>query len=159
VPCRALVYAEPLTVRVDHLVADITEQIKDVYYRAAVAVDGARRPIELVTRSDRVDAQPRRVLLLDHAEHAQSMPGVEQAEIVEVLDHHHVGSIETKVPVAATFDPVGSSARSRIGRRGRPARGYEPQEAEANAAEQQGDAHDDCEGGDALGEVRRVERG
>jgi manganese-dependent inorganic pyrophosphatase len=110
VPCRALVDAEPLTVRVDDLVADISEQIKDVHYRAAVAVDGARRPIGLVTRSDLVDPRPRRVLLMDHAEHAQSVPGVEQAEIVEILDHHHVGSIETKIPVAATFDPVGSTA-------------------------------------------------
>ena len=110
VPCRALMDAEPLTVRMDDLVADISEQIKDVHYRAAVAVDGARRPIGLVTRSDLVDPQPRRVLLVDHAEHAQSVPGVEHAEIVEILDHHHVGSIETKVPVAATFDPVGSTA-------------------------------------------------
>jgi manganese-dependent inorganic pyrophosphatase len=110
VPCRALLDAEPLTVRVDDLVADISEQIKDVHYRAAVAVDGARRPVGLVTRSDLVDPRPRRVLLVDHAEHAQSVPGVEQAEIVEILDHHHVGSIETKIPVTATFDPVGATA-------------------------------------------------
>jgi manganese-dependent inorganic pyrophosphatase len=96
VPCRALLDAEPLTVRVDDLVADISEQIKDVHDRAAVAVDGARRPVGLVTRSDLVDPRPRRVLLVDHAEHAHSVPGVEQAEIVEILDHHHVGSIETK---------------------------------------------------------------
>jgi manganese-dependent inorganic pyrophosphatase len=38
------------------------------------------------------------------------VPGVEQAEIVEILDHHHIGSIETRVPVTATFDPVGSTA-------------------------------------------------
>ena len=38
------------------------------------------------------------------------MTGVEQAEIVEILDHHHIGSIETRVPVTATFDPVGSTA-------------------------------------------------
>ena len=36
--------------------------------------------------------------------------GVEHAEIVEILDHHHIGSIETRVPVRATFDPVGSTA-------------------------------------------------
>jgi manganese-dependent inorganic pyrophosphatase len=50
------------------------------------------------------------VLLVDHAEQAQSVPGVEEAEIVEILDHHHIGSIETSVPVTATFDPVGSTA-------------------------------------------------
>jgi manganese-dependent inorganic pyrophosphatase len=50
------------------------------------------------------------VILVDHAEQAQSVPGIEQAEIVEILDHHHIGSIETRVPVRATFDPVGSTA-------------------------------------------------
>jgi manganese-dependent inorganic pyrophosphatase len=57
-----------------------------------------------------VSPAPRRVLLVDHAEQAQSVVGVEHAEIVEILDHHHVGSIETTVPVLATFDPVGSTA-------------------------------------------------
>src|SRR5581483_4356112 len=50
------------------------------------------------------------VSLVDHAEQAQSVAGIEQAEIVEILDHHHVGSIETRVPVMATFDPVGSTS-------------------------------------------------
>jgi manganese-dependent inorganic pyrophosphatase len=49
-------------------------------------------------------------MLVDHAEQSQSAPGVEHAEIVEILDHHHIGSIETRVPVRATFDPVGSTA-------------------------------------------------
>src|SRR4051794_23918871 len=69
-----------------------------------------RRPVGLVTRSDLVNPEPRRVLLVDHAEQVQSVAGVEHAEIVEILDHHHVGSIETRVPVRATFDRVGSTA-------------------------------------------------
>ena len=109
-PCRALMDREPLVVSRDDLVADVTETVKEVDYRAAIVVDGARRPIGLVTRSDLVDPEPRRVLLVDHAEQAQSVPGVEHAEIVEILDHHHIGSIETRVPVRATFDPVGSTA-------------------------------------------------
>jgi manganese-dependent inorganic pyrophosphatase len=109
-PCRALMDRSPLTVLPDDLVADISDEIKNIHYRAAVAVDESRRPIGLVTRSDLVRPQPRRVLLVDHAEQAQSVPGVEEAEIVEILDHHHIGSIETRVPVTATFDPVGSTA-------------------------------------------------
>jgi manganese-dependent inorganic pyrophosphatase len=73
-------------------------------------VDVNRQPVGLVTRTDLVNPRPRRVLLVDHAEQAQSVLGVEQAEIVEILDHHHIGSIETTVPVRATFDPVGSTA-------------------------------------------------
>ncbi len=109
-PCRALMDPEPLTVRPDELLSDVADEVKDIHYRAAVAVDSRRRPIGLVTRTDLVNPSPRRVLLVDHAEAAQSVPGVEQAEIVEILDHHHIGSIETKVPVRATFDPVGSTA-------------------------------------------------
>jgi manganese-dependent inorganic pyrophosphatase len=109
-PCHALMDAEPLTVRRDDLIADISEEVKDVHYRAAVAVDSSGHPVGLVTRSDLVGPDPRRVLLVDHAESGQSVPGIEEAEIVEILDHHHIGSIETRVPVAATFDPVGSTA-------------------------------------------------
>jgi manganese-dependent inorganic pyrophosphatase len=109
-PCYALIEGDPLTVGLDDLISDTAEQIKDVHYRAAVTVDRAGRPIGLVTRSDLVSPEPRRVLLVDHAERAQSVPGLEEAEIVEILDHHHIGSIETKLPVMAIFDPVGSTA-------------------------------------------------
>ncbi|MFN8151095.1 MAG: putative manganese-dependent inorganic diphosphatase [Solirubrobacterales bacterium] len=109
-PCEAMIDRDPLTVRRNELVADVAEQVKDVHYRAAVAVDADGRPVGLITRSDLVSPQPRRVILVDHAESAQSVTGVEQAEIVEILDHHHIGSIETRVPVTATFDPVGSTA-------------------------------------------------
>jgi manganese-dependent inorganic pyrophosphatase len=109
-PCRALMDREPLVVRPDDLLTDVSENVKDVEYRAAVVVDGQRRPVGLVTRGDLVNPQPRRVLLVDHAEQAQSVIGVEYAEIVEILDHHHIGSIETRIPVRATFDPVGSTA-------------------------------------------------
>jgi manganese-dependent inorganic pyrophosphatase len=109
-PCRALMDPEPLTVGPEDLVADVSDEVKNVHYGAALAVDASRRPIGVVTRSDLVRPTPRRVLLVDHAEQAQSVPGVEEAEIVEILDHHHVGSIETTVPVTATFDPVGSTA-------------------------------------------------
>jgi manganese-dependent inorganic pyrophosphatase len=109
-PCRAFMESDPLTVSTDYLVDDVSGQIKEIHYGAAVAVDAQRRPVGLVTRADLVAPPQRRVVLVDHAEEAQSVPGVEQAEIVEILDHHHIGSIETRVPVTATFDPVGSTA-------------------------------------------------
>jgi len=109
-PSLSLMDREPVAVAPDDLVTDITDAVKDVDYRAAVVIDADRRPIGLVTRSDLVDPEPRKVLLVDHAEQAQSVIGVEHAEIVEILDHHHIGSIETRVPVRATFDPVGCTA-------------------------------------------------
>jgi manganese-dependent inorganic pyrophosphatase len=109
-PCRALMDAEPLTVRGNDLLEDVTDEIKNVHYRAAVAVDRRGHPIGLVTRTDLVNPTPRDVILVDHAEQGQSVPGIEQAHIVEILDHHHIGSIETRLPVRATFDPVGSTS-------------------------------------------------
>jgi manganese-dependent inorganic pyrophosphatase len=110
VPSRALMENDPLVSGPDDLVSDISEQIKESHYGAAVVLDHRRAPVGLITRSNLVAPPRRRVLLVDHAEQAQSVAGVEQAEIVEILDHHHIGSIETRVPVTATFDPVGSTS-------------------------------------------------
>ncbi|HWH15335.1 MAG TPA: putative manganese-dependent inorganic diphosphatase [Miltoncostaeaceae bacterium] len=110
VPVREVMTRDPLTVDEDDLVADVTDMITDVYYRAAIVVDEQRRPQGLVTRAELVRPEPRHVLLVDHGEQAQSVRGIEHAHIVEILDHHHIGSIETRFPVVATFDPVGSTA-------------------------------------------------
>lgn len=110
VPVREVMSRDPLTTEPDDLVSDITDRIKDVHYSACIVVDEGGHPVGLVTRSDLVNPEARHVLLVDHAEQAQSVPGIETAHIVEILDHHHIGSIETKFPVAATFDPVGSTA-------------------------------------------------
>ncbi len=110
VPCWELMSENPLTVRPDDLVTEITEQVMEVHYRAAIAVDDGRVPIGVVTRTDLLNPKPRRVLLVDHAETGQSVKGVEKADVVEILDHHHVGDIETTSPIPATFDPVGSTS-------------------------------------------------
>ena len=109
-PCSALMERDPLTVPPDFLLDDIGEEIKRVHYGAAIVLDKTDRPVGLITRSDLVSPVRRRIILVDHAETAQAAVGIEEAEIVEILDHHHIGSIETRVPVAATFDPVGSTS-------------------------------------------------
>ena len=110
VPCWEVMSENPLTVSPDDLVTEITEQVMEVHYRAAIAVDDGMVPLGVVTRTDLLNPRPRRVLLVDHAEIGQSVKGVEKAEVVEILDHHHVGDIETTSPIPATFDPVGSTA-------------------------------------------------
>ena len=50
-PCSALMERDPLTVTTEYLVADISEQIKEIHYGAAVVIDAQRRPVGLVTRS------------------------------------------------------------------------------------------------------------
>jgi manganese-dependent inorganic pyrophosphatase len=110
VPCWEVMSENPLTVSPDDLITDITTQVMEVHYRAAIAVDDQKRPVGVVSRTDLLNPPPRGILLVDHAEVAQSIAGVEKARIVEILDHHHIGDIETTTPIAATFDPVGSTA-------------------------------------------------
>jgi manganese-dependent inorganic pyrophosphatase len=110
VPCWEIMSSDPLTVNPDDLITDITESVMEVHYRAAIAVDKEGKPLGVITRTDLLNPQPRRVLLVDHAEIGQSVTGVERAQVVEILDHHHIGDIETTSPIPATFDPVGSTA-------------------------------------------------
>jgi manganese-dependent inorganic pyrophosphatase len=129
VPCWEVMSEDPLTVSPEELVTDITHQVMEVHYRAAIAVDDDKVPLGVVTRTDLLNPRPRRVLLVDHAERGQSVPGIEQAQIVEILDHHHIGNIETRIPIPATFDPVGSTATLVVERF--KANGLMPQESTA----------------------------
>jgi manganese-dependent inorganic pyrophosphatase len=110
VPCWEVMTENPLTVNPEDLITEITQSVMEVHYRAAIAVDDDKAPVGVVSRTDLLNPRPRRVLLVDHAEVGQSVKGVEKAQIVEILDHHHIGDIETNTPIPATFDPVGSTA-------------------------------------------------
>lgn len=110
VPCWEVMSEDPLTVKPNDFITDITQQVMEVHYRAAIAVDEDNVPLGVVTRTDLLNPEPRKVLLVDHAEVGQSVAGVEKAQVVEILDHHHIGDIETSTPIPATFDPVGSTA-------------------------------------------------
>ncbi|WP_119069036.1 putative manganese-dependent inorganic diphosphatase [Rubrobacter indicoceani] len=110
VPCWEVMSENPLTVEPDTLISDITQPVMEVHYRAAIAIDQDKIPVGVVSRTDLINPDPRRVALVDHAEIGQSIAGVERANVVEILDHHHLGDLETKTPMLATFDPVGSTA-------------------------------------------------
>ena len=129
VPCWEVMTENPLTVDPDDLITDITEQVMEVHYRSAIAVDEDNVPLGVVSRTDLINPEPRRVLLVDHAEVGQSVKGVERAQLVEILDHHHIGDIETNTPIPATFDPVGSTATLIVERF--KASGLEPEESTA----------------------------
>jgi manganese-dependent inorganic pyrophosphatase len=129
VPSWEVMTENPLTVDPEDLITEITPSVMEVHYRAAIAVDDNKVPIGVVSRTDLLNPQPRRVLLVDHAEVGQSVKGVEKAQIVEILDHHHIGDIETNTPIPATFDPVGSTATLIIERFR--AAGLQPEESTA----------------------------
>ncbi len=77
--------------------------------RCAVVLDSIHHPVNIVTRSDLIRFARKRVILVDHNEKAQAVDGVEEADIVEIIDHHRVGDISTFRPIYFCNDPVGST--------------------------------------------------
>jgi manganese-dependent inorganic pyrophosphatase len=96
------------------LPTDTLDQAKRVVFssrfRAACVVekDGTLRGV--VTRTTLLPGVRRKVILLDHNEFSQAVEGIEQAEILEIIDHHRLGAISTLMPVKFLNDPVGSTS-------------------------------------------------
>jgi manganese-dependent inorganic pyrophosphatase len=63
-----------------------------------------------VSRYHLMSQRKKQVILLDHNEKSQTVDGIEQAEILEIIDHHRIGDIQTMNPVYFKNEPVGSTA-------------------------------------------------
>ena len=92
--------------RLDEASADIMAQP----WREAVVLDDEERPIGIVTRSDLAVQPHRKVILVDHNEISQAAAGIEEAEVVEIIDHHRIADVSTIYPIKFINMPVGSSA-------------------------------------------------
>jgi manganese-dependent inorganic pyrophosphatase len=64
----------------------------------------------VISRSEVLNAPRRRVVIVDHFEQHQAAEGIATAEIVEIVDHHRVGTMETTQPIRVDCRPVGSTA-------------------------------------------------
>ena len=64
----------------------------------------------LISRRDLLKAQRKKVVLVDHNERTQAVDGLEETEILEIIDHHRLGSIETISPVFFRNQPLGCTA-------------------------------------------------
>lgn len=64
----------------------------------------------LISRRDLLKAQRKKVILVDHNERTQAVDGLEETEILEIIDHHRLGSIETISPVFFRNQPLGCTA-------------------------------------------------
>lgn len=91
------------------LLAEAAEEIVGSPHRSAVVVDEGGRLLGVLTRTSLARARRREVVLVDHNERAQSADGIEEAHVIEVVDHHRIGDVETAAPIAFTAQPVGST--------------------------------------------------
>ena len=72
-------------------------------------LDEQERVVGVLTRYHLLRPRRKRVVLVDHNEAAQSVPGLEEADILEIIDHHRLADIQTSGPIYVRNEPVGST--------------------------------------------------
>ncbi|HEX6289598.1 MAG TPA: putative manganese-dependent inorganic diphosphatase [Herpetosiphonaceae bacterium] len=110
VPARRLLDDRVLTISPESLIDDVTQDLLESDLALALVNDPSGRLVGVVTKRDLVARRRRRVILVDHSERSQSAAGIEQADILEIVDHHRLGGLETSSPILAVIAPVGSTA-------------------------------------------------
>jgi len=99
-----------LTVGPETLLSEAAEDLFSSVHREAVVIDDSGRIAGMLTRTNVALGRRRRVVLVDHNEMAQSAPGIEDAQVTEIVDHHRVGDVQTAGPILFLNLPVGSTA-------------------------------------------------
>lgn len=93
----------------DDYLNECKEDIEQSKHSKFPIISKDKKYIGLLSRSHLINPQRKRVILVDHNEMNQSAEGIEEAEILEVVDHHKIGDIKTSVPIIFRNIPVGSS--------------------------------------------------
>ena len=94
----------------DDLVDDIKGIMSETRFRSYPVLDGNGRVVGTVSRYHLISNHKKKVIQVDHNERGQSVDGLEDAEVVEIIDHHRVADIQTNNPIYFRNEPVGSTS-------------------------------------------------
>ncbi len=108
-PVSTIMCTNHPTVGIYTPVSELRKRILESEYRSAVVVDSDSRLIGMVTRTDLLQPVRKKAILVDHNEISQAVDNIEDAEILEIIDHHRVGDISTVSPIYVYNDPIGST--------------------------------------------------
>lgn len=111
VPVSAIMRkAEDITVfRITEFVDNVSETMQQNREPFYPVIDENDCVVGMVSRFHLLNHSRKRVILVDHNEPDQSIPGLDQSELLEILDHHRLGDVETRSPVSIRMEPVGST--------------------------------------------------
>ncbi|QIK70474.1 putative manganese-dependent inorganic diphosphatase [Erysipelothrix sp. HDW6C] len=94
----------------NEFVEDVESRMLKTRYRAYPVLDDNNHIYGFISRYHILNSQSKRLILVDHNEYSQSVEGVEDAEILEVIDHHRIGDINTIKPIYFRNEIIGSTA-------------------------------------------------
>lgn len=111
IPVKHFMTQMPLTVfHMTDYVEDIKDEMTKRKFRDFPILDGQGRFKGFISRRRFLNVSKKKVILVDHNEKSQAVDGIDEAEIVEIIDHHRLGNIETMGPVFFRNQPVGCTA-------------------------------------------------
>ena len=110
-PVRYFMTTENLTTfRTVDFVDDIQETMAKKRFRDFPIVDTQNKYIGMISRRNLLDLDKKKIILVDHNEKTQAVDGFDEAEILEIIDHHRLGNMETETPLYFRNQPVGCTA-------------------------------------------------
>ena len=111
IPVKFYMTSGPLTMfRMNDYVDDIKDIMAKKRFRDFPILDRHGRFKGFISRRRFLGASKKKVILVDHNERSQAVDGIEEAEIIEIIDHHRLGDIETVSPITFRNQPVGCPA-------------------------------------------------
>lgn len=110
-PIQYFMKSENLTIfNVSEKTEDIKEIMAQKRYRDFPIVDKEDNYVGMISRRNLLNLKRKKLILVDHNEESQAVDGIEYAEILEIIDHHRIGSLETMSPVYFRNQPLGCTA-------------------------------------------------
>ncbi len=106
VPIRRIMHSDPICFRPMDLLSDIKGIMDEHRFRSYPVVENNK--LVGIVSSDKIMLPDReKVILVDHNERGQAVEGIEDAKIVEIIDHHRLGGVQTSEPIYIRQEPVG----------------------------------------------------
>ena len=99
-----------ITFNSDDYIDEIREVMASKRHRDFPILDKDGRYLGMISRRNLLGAKGKQVILVDHNEKNQAVAGIENAEILEIIDHHRLGTIQTMSPVFFRNQPLGCTA-------------------------------------------------
>lgn len=99
-----------VTFELDDYVDDVKEVMSKIRHRDFPILDEQRHLIGMMSRRNLLNMKKKQIILVDHNEKMQAVDGIEQADILEIIDHHRLGSLETLSPIFFRNQPLGCTS-------------------------------------------------
>ena len=109
-PIKEIMTTELVLFNKAEFVEDVGKKMIRSRHRSYPVVDDQNHIFGFISRYHILNSTNKKVILVDHNEMRQSVPGIEQAELLEIVDHHRIGDVSTAKPIMFRNEIVGSTA-------------------------------------------------